>query len=320
MSKYTIIGLGWLGTPLAMHFLGAGHSVAGTTRNSEKAHELTHKGIQTVLFDVYETDFTTLPCEIFQDANVIINIPPGRKDFAPPLFIARMKSLFDYALTHKSKHICFISTTSVFGGLEGRISNDSALTPNTPSGNAHVELELYLKDLAQAYAIETDSNEMRALLNKESQYFGLADISNFSCSVLRLAGLVGKDRHPITTLSQKSNVAQGRDPVNLIHQQDVIQIIEALLQNSETKNRNKHSLETTGKLVENNFYAANLCSSAHPTREDYYTWCAAQKGIRCPEFMLDTRDFVSGKWIDAQQTTAQLKVQLYYPSPYNMLQ
>jgi nucleoside-diphosphate-sugar epimerase len=294
MHKHIIIGLGWLGTPLAMHWLSAGQSVAGTTRNSEKANALALKGIQTVLFDLYENDVKTLPSDIFQDANVVINIPPGRKTFDPPLFIARMKSLFDYALLHQAQHICFISTTSVFGGLEGRISNHSALTPNTPSGDAHVELELYLKDLA--------------------------NIDDFSCSVLRLAGLVGDDRHPITTLSQKSNVALGKNPVNLVHQQDVIQVISAVLQKAEQKKHLSNSAQAANNLFEGNCYAVNLCSSEHPTREDYYTWCADQKNIRCPEFTTDNRKIVNGKWIDSEQTTIQLQIQLHYPSPYNMLE
>ncbi|MFB0912721.1 MAG: nucleoside-diphosphate sugar epimerase, partial [Glaciecola sp.] len=58
----------------------------------------------------------------------------------------------------------------------------------------------------------------------------------------------------------------------------------------------------------------------HPTREDYYTWCADQKGIRCPEFTPDNREIVNAKWIDSEQTITSLHLQLQYPSPYNMLE
>lgn len=318
MRKHIIIGLGWLGSPLAMHFLSAGLSVFGTTRNSEKAQLLASKGIQTLLFDLYENDITAIPWNIFQDANVIINIPPGRKDFEPTLFIERMKLLFDYILQHHAQHICFISTTSVFGALEGRISNASALVPNTPSGNAHVELELYLKDLAIASANKPEGGAINAYLAAQDTV--LTGAIGFSCSVLRLAGLVGKDRHPITTLSQKSNIALGRNPVNLIHQQDVIQVICAILQHAEQKKHDGDSLEMTNSLLESNFYAANLCSLEHPTRDEYYTWCAQKKGIRNPQFTPDTRESANGKWVDAEQTISQLQVKLHYPSPYNMLE
>ncbi len=304
MHKHLIIGLGWLGSPLAMYFKSAGHTVAGTTRDIEKADKLSSQGIQAVLFDLYENELSALPHELFRDANVIINIPPGRKNFDPVLFIERMKGLFDYAHQHAAMHICFISSTSVFAELEGRVSNDSPLAPTTASGDAHVTLERYLKELARTPKIA----------------HGASHISNrFSCAVIRLAGLVGKDRHPITTLSQKSNIAMGKDPVNLIHQEDVIQAISALLHYVAEKASNNQSAITAHKLFDNNFYAANLCSLEHPSRKQYYTWCAEQKGLRLPEFSPDYRARVSGKWIDAEHTLRELELKLRYPSPYNML-
>lgn len=304
MYKHLIIGLGWLGSPLGLYFKSAGHTVAGTTRSADKAGALASQGIQTVLFDLYENDITDLPIEIFQDAHVVINIPPGRKNFEPILFIERMKRLFDYAHQHAAVHICFISTTSVFGELEGRVTNDSPLAPSTASGNAHVELEQYLKGLALASAATLDT-DLRA--------------SGFSSSVLRLAGLVGKDRHPISTLSQKSNIAMGKNPVNLVHQEDVIQAISAILRNSDEKVDNHQPGISATDLFENNFYAANLCSLEHPSREQYYTWCAEQKGMRHPAFSPDSRTIINGKWIDAENTVSELGLTLRYPSPYSML-
>ncbi len=305
MHKHLIIGLGWLGCPLGLYFKSAGHSVAGTTRNAEKARDLASQDIQTVLFDLYENDVTDLPHELFQDANVIINIPPGRKNFEAKLFVERMKGLFDYAYQHAAMHICFISSTSVFAGLEGRVSNDSPFLPNTASGNAHVTLEHYLKELARTSKVSRDASH---------------SANDFSCAVLRLAGLVGKDRHPIATLSQKSNIAMGKNPVNLIHQEDVIQLISAVLQHVEEEVSNNRSTIATQKLFDNNFYAANLCSLDHPSREQYYTWCAEQKSLRIPEFLPDNREKINGKWIDAKHTISELRLELRYPSPFNMLE
>lgn len=304
MHKHLIIGLGWLGAPLGLYFKSAGHTVAGTTRSADKAGALARQGIQTVLFDLYENDVTELPHELFQGAYVVINIPPGRNNFEPILFIERMKRLFDYAHQHAAMHICFISTTSVFGELEGRVTNDSPLAPSTASGNAHVDLEQYLKGLALASGA-TLSIDLNA--------------NGFSSSVLRLAGLVGKDRHPISTLSQKSNIAMGKSPVNLVHQEDVIQAISAVLRNSrQQESRNKAQVSTSSPF-ENNFFAANLCSLEHPSREQYYTWCAEQKGLRVPQFSPDIRTRVDGKWIDAEHTINKLELKMRYPSPYDML-
>ena len=305
MHKYLIIGLGWLGGPLALYFKSAGHTVAGTTRNAEKANLLESKGIHTVLFDLYENNISDLPHALFEDAYVVINIPPGRTNFEPTLFIERIQHIFNYAHQHSAMHICFISSTSVFGELEGQVTNNSPLTPNTASGSAHVELELYLKDLASAYDVAVGADIRRNVL---------------SCSVLRLAGLVGKDRHPINTLSQKSNIALGKNPVNLVHQEDVIQVISAVLRCSQDKENKKGSAMATSSPFENNFYAANFCSVEHPSREQYYTWCAKQKGMRLPEFSPDIRETANGKWIDAESTIKQLGLKLRYPSPYHMLE
>lgn len=305
MHKHLIIGLGWLGSPLAMYFKSAGHTVAGTTRNTEKAAKLTSKGIQAMLFDLYENELTDLPHELFKDANVIINIPPGRRNFEPALFIERMKGLFDYAHQHSAMHICFISTTSVFGELEGRVSNDSPFSPTTASGNAHVTLERYLKELTHASKVGRDASHSD---------------NGFSCAVLRLAGLVGEDRHPISTLSKKSNIANGKDPVNLIHREDVIQAISAVLQHKGEEASNNQSSIAAHSLFDNNFYAANLCSLEHPSREQYYTWCAEQKSLRIPEFSPDNREKINGKWIDAKHTISELGLELLYPSPFDMLE
>lgn len=305
MHKHLIIGLGWLGSPLALYFQSAGHTVAGTTRSAEKAGAFASQGIQTVLFDLNENDVTELPHELFQNAYVVINIPPGRKNFEPILFIERMKRLFDYAHQHAAMHVCFISTTSVFGEREGQVTNDTPLAPNTASGNAHVELERYLKRLALTSGVSLGTD---------------LSLNSFSCSVLRLSGLVGKDRHPISTLSQKSHIALGKNPVNLIHQEDVIQVISAVLRNSGKKmDSNQVGISATS-LFENNFYAANLCSLEHPSREQYYTWCAEQKGMRPPEFSPDDRTRINGKWIDAEHTINELGLTLLYPSPYHMLE
>lgn len=328
MHRYFIIGLGWLGSPLAKTLLSAGHIVSGTTRDSDKATQLKQSGIDTYLFDLYDQDAPSTIGDALEGAYLVINIPPGRKNFSPDAFIKQMKTLFDFACRHMVKHICFVSTTSVFGEMKGRIGNETELSPNTASGNAHVELEIYLKDLAKAHDI--------------------------SASVLHLAGLVGEDRHPINTLSGKTNIALGKNPVNLIHQHDVVQAIITILSFAQKHNgdpqhtdprdsklsseqlgptqlRSAKSPSTQQKLNESalvdsskslfteNFFSANLCSAEHPSREDYYTWCAKQKNLPLPEFTTDDRIVVDGKWVDAKETVELLGIRLKYPSPYDML-
>ncbi|MFT5543989.1 MAG: nucleoside-diphosphate-sugar epimerase [Glaciecola sp.] len=304
MHKHFIIGLGWLGSPLAKHFIDAGDVVAGTTRDKQKARTLTTQGIATHLYDLYHSDVNLLPVAAIANANIVVNIPPGRRDFSHDLFVQAMKLLFDYLAQNNAKHICFISTTSVFENHAGCISNNSLLSPNTPSGKAHVELELYLKSMA--VVASNDKNIKTPML----------------VSVLRLAGLVSGDRHPITSLSKKSEIPLGKNPVNLIHQQDVIRVISALLSLSNNKDLTSKKPEVK-KASENtlipNFFAGNLCSTEHPSRESYYTWCAQQLNIRLPGFAADTRALADGKFIDSAETLNKLDIELTYSSPYQML-
>lgn len=297
MPKHLIIGLGWLGSPLAQHLLSAGDDVAGTTRNEEKRCALSKRGIECYIFDLYTSEIESLPRHLFDNANVVINIPPGRLDYVQALFIERMQQLFEHAAKSHAKHICFISTTSVFGGLSGRVSNTSPLQPTSPSGEAHAALETYLSTLAAMPPIK---------LNRNTQ---------FTASVLRLAGLVGPNRHPITSLSQKSNIALGQNPVNLIHQTDVITVISCIINKADNANLATESTQ----FFEGNIFIANLCAIEHPSRAKYYTWCAEQLGIRIPDFAADSRVNIDGKWIDAKATLTALNIELEYASPYQML-
>jgi nucleoside-diphosphate-sugar epimerase len=290
MHKYFVIGLGWLGSPLAKHFVDAGDLVAGTTRDEKKAVALEQMGVAAHVYDLFNSDINILPKSAIENANVIINIAPGRRDFSPELFVQSMRILFDYVVQNNAKHICFISTTSVFGGHTGRITNSSSLRPNTASGKAHAELERYLKS-----------------------------IKSLQISILRLAGLVGADRHPVTSLSEKSEISLGKNPVNLIHQDDVIRAISALTASANNKDLTdnigeENNLTEDGnqlkEQVSANFFAGNLCSTEHPSRESYYTWCAKQLGIRSPAFIDDTRILADGKFIEATETLNKLNIDL----------
>ncbi|MEQ3653240.1 MAG: NAD-dependent epimerase/dehydratase family protein [Glaciecola sp.] len=278
MSKFLIIGLGWLGYPLARELKGAGAIVAGSTRSESKIHALKNENIEAFHYDLYLSNDVDINPERINNAHVVINIPPGRRNFDKALFIKQIKVLLDYCIANKAKQIIFISTTSVFGALTNKVNNHSPLSPNTPSGEAHVEIEQYL----QAKSVKT---------GKECQI-----------SVLRLSGLVGLNRHPINTIAVKKGITQGKNPVNLVHLDDVIQTLIAL-----------------SKRVERSFYAANLCSTEHPSRQEYYTWCAKELKLSLPEFAPDDRLDIDGKIIDASETLKDNDITLKYPSPFMML-
>lgn len=89
--------------------------------------------------------------------------------------------------------------------------------------------------------------------------------TNIPYVVLRLSGLVGPNRNPAKFLAGKKNVANPKQKVNLVHQQDVIRFIEKCIMNN-----------TSGIY--------NVCSSTHPTREEFYTKVCMHFNMEAPVF------------------------------------
>lgn len=70
-------------------------------------------------------------------------------------------------------------------------------------------------------------------------------------TILRLAGLIGENRHPVLYFLKKKINLNGAAPVNLIHRKDILNALTILLENPRP-----------------GFY--NLCYPAHPTKSEYY--------------------------------------------------
>ncbi|MDU5804454.1 MAG: hypothetical protein E6Z62_00665 [Haemophilus parainfluenzae] len=96
----------------------------------------------------------------------------------------------------------FTSSTSVFSNISGQFDEGAQLSAETEIGKTLIQAE-------------------QCLFQSEISY----------CDVLRLAGLIGKQRHPVKFLAGKCNLKQGNSPVNLVHLEDCIQAITALLMN-----------------------------------------------------------------------------------------
>ena len=104
-------------------------------------------------------------------------------------------------------------------------------------------------------------------------------------TILRLAGLISEDRHPVKYLSGKEN-ADGQKVVNLVHREDVIAAILTVL---------KH------EVWEEIF---NVCYPGHPTRASYYTEQADKRQMLPPSFTFSEG---SGKEIDPFKMVQDLK-------------
>ena len=261
----SVIGAGWLGTPLALHLAQHGH-----TLNVTKRHDgMLNKDIKAHAFD-WTLERSWLNLAFAQHSDVcVLNIPGGRRSQDLSDYTAAMQRLVQHLRDLGCKHLLFISSTSVYGEASGRIIETTEPKPLTASARANLTIEHAVKDIYAAQA-----------------------------TVLRLAGLVGHDRHPVVHLAGKE-VDDANSPVNLIHQADVIHAISRIID--------------TGLWGE----TLHLCCEKHPTREEYYTACARQRGLAIPTF---TQHQQATRWIDASQTLATLGLTPQFPDPMDFCQ
>jgi nucleoside-diphosphate-sugar epimerase len=109
--------------------------------------------------------------------------------------------------------------------------------------------------------------------------------SNRPYCILRLSGLIGAGRHPIHFLQGRENLSGGYVPVNLVHLNDVIEAIGAIIAG------NKWSC------------IYNVSYPSHPTKKVYYPMMAELFGLKAPIYMEDN---TKGKEIDGNLLTIQL--------------
>ena len=120
------------------------------------------------------------------------------------------------------------------------------------------------------------------------------------CDILRLAGLIGKQRHPVKFLAGKRNLKQGNSLVNLVYLEDCIQAITTLLMNP------------------NGLRTYHLCAPVHPTRAEYYTKAAACYDLFTPQFECSDSD--PKRIIMADKICRDLGFAYRYPNPDDMLE
>ncbi|MCM0147219.1 NAD-dependent epimerase/dehydratase family protein [Photobacterium galatheae] len=256
-TRISICGCGWLGLPLAKSLSQAGYVVTGTKQSEGGIRTLQQEGIHAVALQLPLAADDIAPLQDFLSADLlIVNVPPGRRQMTAASYIEKIMSLSQAAKQAGCKQMIFISTTSVYGDVEGEVTESTTPEPTTVSGQAHVHLEQTLRDVWGPDLV-----------------------------VLRLAGLIGPQRHPVKYLAGGKGVANGSAPVNLVHLDDVMAAVAAMLKHWPTM--------TT----------LHLSAPQHPSREQYYCEMARLAGLPVPEFLQEGEN---GKWINADRTAREL--------------
>lgn len=196
----SILGLGWLGLPLAEFLIQKDFEIKGSTTRQTKLSLLREKGIDTFLVQL-NTQVTGEDLEQFLDSEVlVINIPPQTRtkgfDFHPK----QIESLTEIVKTSPIQKIIFISSTSVYPNLEKEIDESQIITLENATNPAIFRAEQILQNNFQ------------------------------NINILRCGGLMGYNRVAGKYFAGKKNLDTGQIPVNYIHRDDIIEIVYQLIQ------------------------------------------------------------------------------------------
>lgn len=190
--KIGIVGLGWLGLPLAKQLLHAGHEVIASNRSGQTT--LYHQRFTCFKYDPEQKKNSELEQFNTCDA-VILAIPPRRESIKT--YASDCVKAISY-VTPQCK-VILISSTSVY--------------PN--------ESDTYDEDRI------TDDMRMHSPIGYAEH--ALSSLLGERLTIIRFAGLVGPNRYPVIAMAKSEKIYVGNEPVNLIHLEDALGVIRFVL-------------------------------------------------------------------------------------------
>ncbi|MFK7031209.1 Rossmann-fold NAD(P)-binding domain-containing protein [Flavobacterium oreochromis] len=270
-QKISILGCGWLGLPLAENLVKKGFYVNGSTTSYDKITLLKEKGVQPYLISITNTAIEGPEIVNFLDSDIlIINFPPKRRADVIAFHTGQIEQLLSEILKSNIKKVLFISSTSVYPDTNGVVTETELQLPEKESGKALLLVEKMLLEQTQ-----------------------------FETTIVRFSGLIGYDRMPGRFLAGKKEVENGEAPINVIHQDDCIAIIENIIEK-----------EIWSELF-------NASTDIHPKRREYYELAAEKIGLEKPTFA--TTQNLTYKIINSEKLKTRLNYQFKYPNPLDLL-
>ncbi len=243
----SIIGCGWLGQVFAQTLLEKKIAVLASYQSQstrDKLNRLNIPATQLILpiavsdnkLDI-DANSTLVDKALFQQDVLVIALPPQLKKgkFDYPL---KIQQLVQLAESGQTKHIILLNSTAIYNGLVGEIDENTSLNLN-------------------AEKVETLLAAEQAVQSFSKQFH-----------ILRLAGLVGPNRHPGKFLQSGRIFTNASAQVNLVHQADVVNIINSLIESSTVLPRQIY----------------NVVSATKTSRKDYYQVAAKALGLDIPSF------------------------------------
>jgi nucleoside-diphosphate-sugar epimerase len=262
--RISLLGCGWLGYPLALNLISRGFLVKGSTASPEKLPIFKSAGIVPYLVQFDSSNQEPDLSEFLTSDILIISIPPGRRSVDGLANYRKMAQLIKKQLNSSQvSKLIFISSTSVYPESNSVLNEFSEIAPETDSGLVLAETEALFSEL------------------------------NIQVILLRLAGLIGPKRMPGRFFAGQKNIPNGLAPVNMIHLDDAIALINCLIDSEGAQG----------------VYLG--CSPSHPTKEEFYTLAAKVEQLSPPVFISEKTRW---KTISSERTIQELNFKYNYHS------
>lgn len=202
MKKISILGAGWLGSPLAIQLRNNGHLLKVSTTTPEKIVFFQTDNIKSFLINVGSDSDNDNIDQLLSDTDIlIITIPPGRTQNVESNYVEKIKSVIPFIEKHHIKEVIYTSSTTVYLSLQGEVNEETPIVPISEMDKQIFEIE-------------------NLLLNNP----------NFNATILRLGGLIGEDRHPVKFIIKKEVIKEANNPVNMTHRSDIIRFLEKIVE------------------------------------------------------------------------------------------
>ena len=264
----SILGAGWLGMPFGKKLVSLGYTVKASTTTEDKLASIEAAGMQAYLLQVSPDSVQGNHLDDFFSSDLLVlNIPPGRRN--PRVredYPRQVGHLLQKAKENGTSKCIFISSTSVYGDENRVITEMDTPKPDRNSGHALMEAEEIARKTFGARA-----------------------------TILRMAGLAGPGRQMGRFLAGRQNLPNGKAPVNLVHLDDCIGVLLAIIKQDKF-----------GETY-------NVCADEHPLKEDIYPSQARKLGLEPPTFA--PGEDLSYKVISNGKVKSALGYSFIHPDP-----
>lgn len=237
-KNITIAGLGWLGKPFAVSLLNKGYKVKGSVTDQAKVKTLQNLGFDTHKIVLTENGTVGDVRAFFSSTDVLaIMIPPGLRGNTGANYALKMAHFLHAIEASGIQKVLLVSSTSVYDDSQGKVTEKDRPLPQL--------------------------NAAKQLYEVEQLFFNAA---SFKASIVRFGGLYGGSRNPVRFLAGRKGLNNGAAPVNLIHRDDCIGVLTAIIQQ-----------DAFGHIF-------NAVAPQHPSKKVYYTKQAAVEGLEPPSY------------------------------------